>query len=84
MDFEIDLMVMPSSSMLLDIIKDPNDITQGARWELDGAFIDEITKDNPYYGALPLNNWALRNSNFVNGHCVLYAVTVAKYIVSAH
>lgn len=80
LDFEIDLMVMPSSSMLLDIIKDPNDITQGARWELDGAFIDGITKDNPYYGALPLNNWALRNSNFVNGHCVLYAVTVAKYI----
>ncbi len=80
LDFEIDLMIIPSSSMLLGVTGNPNDIKEGARWEIDGAFIDGITKDNPYYGALPLNNWALRNSEFVKGHCVLYAVTVAKYI----
>lgn len=79
-DFEIDLMIMTSSPIMLDIIDDVDDPVQGARLELDGAYIDGITRDNPFNGSLPLNDEAIEDAEKVNGTCVLYAVTVAKYL----
>lgn len=79
-DFEIDLMVLCSSPMMIDAIDDVDDPKGGARLELDGAYIDGITKENPYSGSLPLNEEAINDAKEMNGTCKLYAVTVAKYV----
>jgi len=80
LEFEIDLMIMCSSALALSFIKDVNDPTQGARMELDGAYIDGITAEHPYMGPLPLSEEALQDALKVNGKVELFAVTVAKYI----
>lgn len=79
-DFAIDLMIMTSGPLVMPLIDDVNDITQGARMELDGSFVDGITKERPFSGTLPMNEEALSDAEKAGGRAELFALTAARYI----
>ena len=79
-NFDIDLMVIPSGKLMINTISDVDDPTQGVRLELDGESVTGITKSNPYCGPVPVSEEAVRDATAGKGTCVLYAVTVAKFV----
>lgn len=79
-DFTIDFTMTPAWPLALPTIKDVNDPSQGAQMELDRAYQDGITKDNPFNGQLPMSDEALEDVSLVNGKIELAAVTIAKYV----
>lgn len=78
-NFTIDFTMTPAWPLALPTVKNVNDFSQGAQMELDGAWIDGITKNNPYSGDLPVSDEAVKDSLAVNGKIQLIGVTVAKY-----
>ncbi len=78
-DFTIDFTMTPAWPLALPTIKDVNDPSQGAQMELDGAYIDGITKKSPFKGKLPISKEALDDAKKVNGDVVLVGVSAAKY-----
>lgn len=79
-DFTIDFTMTPAWPLSLPTIQDVNDRTQGAQMELDGAWVDGITKENPFDGPLPVSSEALSDVEKVNGEIRLVGVSVAKYV----
>lgn len=79
-DFTIDFTMTPAWPLALPTIKDVNDLSQGAQMELDGAYQDGITKENPFNGFLPMAKEVEDDVAKVNGKIELQAVTIAKYI----
>lgn len=78
-ELEMDFSVISSAPLAVPTITDVNDPSQGAQMELNGAYVDGITRDNPYNGPLPISEEALEDAAQVGGKVVLHAVTVAKY-----
>ena len=78
-DFTIDFTMTPAWPLALPTIKDVNDPAQGAQMELDGAYADGITKENPFNGQIPVSEEALNDAEKVNGDVTLVGVTIAKY-----
>lgn len=78
-NFTIDFTMTPAWPLALPTIKDVDDPAQGAQMELDGAWTDGITKENPFDGTLPVSAEADDDSAKVNGTVVLTGVSVAKY-----
>ena len=79
-ELEVDFSMISSAPLAVPNITDVNDPAQGAQMELNGAFVDGITKENPYDGPLPVNREAIEDAAKVDGKVVLHAVTVAKYV----
>lgn len=79
-DFTIDFTMSPAWPLALPTIKDVNNKDQGAQMELDGAWIDGITKVTPFKGKLPQSKEAQKDIKNVKGKTKLIGVTVAKYI----
>ncbi|MBE6542582.1 MAG: hypothetical protein E7672_09105 [Ruminococcaceae bacterium] len=79
LDFQIDLTMTQNYPMGLPTVTDVNDPKHGALWELDGAWIDGITKEKGYSGPVPINEDAMQDIERANGTMELYAVTAAKY-----
>lgn len=79
-DFTIDFTMTPAWPLALPTIKDVNDPSQGAQMELDGAYVDGITKEKPFKGKLPVSKEALDDVEKVNGNVVLVGVSAAKYV----
>lgn len=78
--FTIDFTMTPAWPLALPTIEDVNDKNQGAQMELDGAWVDGITKDQPFQGKLPVSEEALSDGENVDGKVELVGVTVARYI----
>ncbi len=78
-NFTIDFTMTPAWPLALPTIQDVNDPEQGAQMELDGAYIDGITKENPFNGTLPVSAETVSDVEKVNGKITLIGVTVAKY-----
>lgn len=79
-DFTIDFTMTPAWPLALPTIKDVNDPSQGAQMELDGAYVDGITKEKPFKGKLPASKEAVDDVEKVNGNVVLVGVSAAKYV----
>lgn len=79
-DFTIDFTMTPGWPLALPTIKNVDDPEQGAQMELDGAFIDGISRENPFCGAVPISTEAVEDAKKVGGTVKLLTVTVAKYI----
>ncbi len=77
-DFTIDFTMTPAWPLALPTVKDLDDPSSGAQLETDGAWVDGITAENPYNGAVPVIQEAV-NDTANGGTPVLLAVTVAKY-----
>lgn len=78
-DFTIDFTMTPAWPLALPTIKDVNDKDQGAQMELDGAWVDGITKETPFNGVLPQSKETREDIKTVKGKSKLIGVTVAKY-----
>lgn len=78
-NFTIDFTMTPAWPLALPTIEDVNDPSQGAQMELDGAWIDGITKSNPFHGKIPISKEAIDDVKNVDGKVKLVGVTVAKY-----
>lgn len=78
-DFSIDFTMTPAWPLALHTVEDVNDKKQGAQMELDGAWVDGITKENPFKGKLPVSEEAKKDVEKVDGKIKLVGVTVAKY-----
>lgn len=79
-DFTIDFTMTPAWPLALPTITDVNDENQGAQMELDGAWVDGITKENPFKGELPISEETKEDIKKVAGKSKLIGVTIAKYI----
>lgn len=79
-NFTIDFTMTPAWPLALPTIQDVNDPNQGAQMELDGAWVDGITRNNPFSGDLPVSEEAVKDSEKVHGQIELIGVTVAKYV----
>ena len=79
-DFTIDFTMSPCWPLALPNIIDPSDPKQGAQVELNGAFLDGITRWNPYRGQVPVSREAVENAASVKTYPRLVAVTCAKYL----
>lgn len=78
-DFTIDFTMSPAWPLALPNIKDVNDKDQGAQMELDGAWVDGITKSSPFNGKLPESKETKEDIKNVKGKSKLIGVTIAKY-----
>lgn len=76
----IDFTMTPAWPLALPTIQDVNNPAQGAQMELDGAWIDGITKNNPFSGEIPTSEEAIKDAEKVHGKIELVGVSVAKYI----
>lgn len=76
----VDFTMTPAWPLALPTIKDVNNPSQGAQMELDGAFVDGITKNNPFNGEIPTSDEAIKDAEKVQGKIELVGVSVAKYI----
>ncbi len=83
-NFTIDFTMTPAWPLALPTITNVDDFSQGAQMELDGAWVDGITRENPFSGALPQSDEAIKDSAAVNSQPVLIGVTVAKYADKAN
>ena len=79
-NFTIDFTMTPAWPLALPTIQDVNNPAQGAQMELDGAFVDGITKNNPFSGEIPISEEAVKDAEKVGGKVELIGVSVAKYI----
>ena len=79
-DFTIDFTMSPCWPLALPDITDPSDPKQGAQVELNGAFLDGITRWTPYRGQVPVSREAVENAASVKAYPHLAAVTCAKYL----
>lgn len=77
-DFTIDFTMTPAWPLALPTVKDLDDPNSGAQMETDGAWVDGITAQNPYSGAVPVSQEAVQDTQN-GGTPVLLAVTAAKY-----
>lgn len=75
----IDFSMTPFWPLSLPDISDPSDPEQGAQMELDGTYIDGITREHPYCDFIPVSSEAEKDAYSVNAQCRLLAVTCAKY-----
>ena len=75
----VDFTMTPAWPLALPNIQDVDDPASGAQQEMDGAWVDGITKDNPYNAKAPASEEAVKDAEKVAGTPVLAAVTVAKY-----
>ena len=82
-NFTIDFTMTPAWPLALPTITNVDDPAQGAQMELDGAWIDGITKENPFSGTFPQSDEAVKDAAAVNSQPVLIGVTVAKYVDKA-
>ena len=80
LNFTIDFTMTPAWPLALPTIQNVNDPSQGGQMELDGAWIDGISKQHPFKGKLPKSKEAVQDSKKVHGKVELIGVTVAKYI----
>lgn len=78
-NFTIDFTMTPAWPLALPTIKNVDDPAEGAQMEMDGAWIDGITKNSPFSGTLPVSGEAVEDAKKVNGTAVLTGVSVAKY-----
>ena len=79
-NFTIDFTMTPAWPLALPTIQDANNPSQGAQMELDGAFVDGITKNNPFSGEIPISEEAIKDAEKVQGKVELIGVSVAKYL----
>ena len=79
-NFTIDFTMTPFWPLALPCIKDAADPKQGAQMEADSAYIDGITKNNPYSGVVPIPPQAVKDAEGVQAMPKLVAVTYAKYL----
>lgn len=79
-DFTIDFTMTPAWPLALPTITDVNDASQGAQMELDGAWVDGITKAKPFKGELPVSEEVNKDIKEVDGKKEIVGVTVAKYV----
>ena len=79
-NFTIDFTMTPAWPLALPTIQDVNNPAQGAQMELDGAFVDGITKNNPFNGEIPISEEAVKDAEKVGGKVELIGVSVAKYL----
>ena len=77
-DFTIDFTMTPAWPLALPTITELDDPNSGAQMEMDGAWVDGITAETPYSGAVPVSSEAVQDTKN-GGTPVLLAVTVAKY-----
>ena len=77
-DFTIDFTMTPAWPLALPTITDLDDPNSGAQMETDGSYVDGITAEAPYSGAVPVSAEAVKDTQN-GGTPVLLAVTVAKY-----
>ncbi|MBD5424289.1 MAG: hypothetical protein HDR44_04125, partial [Allobaculum sp.] len=78
-NFTIDFTLTPAWPLALPTIEDVDDPKQGAQMEMDGAWVDGITKENSFHGELPISTEAIEDAQKVNGRVELVGITVAKY-----
>lgn len=78
-NFTIDFTMTPAWPLALPTIKDVDDPAQGAQMEMDGAWTDGITKDNPFKGTLPVSSEAEEDAKKADGTVILAGVSVARY-----
>ncbi|MBR2812672.1 MAG: hypothetical protein IKD69_14960 [Solobacterium sp.] len=79
-NFTIDFTMTPAWPLALPTITDVNDPAQGAQMELDGAWIDGITKEHPFTGKLPVSEEAQSDAEKVDGNVVLVGAAAAKLV----
>ena len=79
-NFTIDFTMTPAWPLALPTIQDVNNPAQGAQMELDGTFVDGITKNNPFSGEIPISEEAVKDAEKVGGKVELIGVSVAKYL----
>lgn len=80
LEIKVDFMMTPGWPLALPGITDVDDPASGAQMEADGAWVDGITRENPYAGPAPVSEPALEDARSAGGTARLVGAAVARYV----